>query len=228
MTRQRKVVPAALVSLALAVGATALPIGPAVALTNCTVSAADQAIDAQEQDMLARVNSHRMANGRSPLQLSADATRAAAWFSREMATLGNMPADHVDSFGRNIPTRLTQCDVHFTAWAENIAFGSSSAAVIFEMWKNSGVHNTNMLRPEVTLAGVARTHRPANDAWYWALDFTAPTTTSTAGSTWYSDGTNTKGGGAGTTARATRWGPSRTCPINWSSPPAAAAPPWRC
>ena len=202
MARQRKVVLSAMVSVALAVAAAALPIGPAMALTNCSVSAGDQAIDGQEQELLARINDYRAANGLPALHLSADATRAAAWFSREMATLGHMPPDHIDSWGRYIPTRLTQCDVHFTAWAENIAFGSASAAAIFELWRNSPPHNTNMLRPEVTLAGVARTYRPANDTWYWALDLTAPTSTATSGSTWYSDGTNGQSGAPGATVRA--------------------------
>lgn len=202
MARQRNVVLPVVVSLAIALGTIALHVGPAAGLTNCSVSAEDQAIDAEERQLLFLINEYRAANGRPALSLSADATRAAAWFSREMATLGRMPADHVDSVGRDIPTRLSECDVRYTAWAENIAFGPSTASGIFELWRNSPVHNTNMLRPEVSLAGIARTYRPANDAWYWAADFTAPASTITSGSTWYADGTNAQSGGSGAAVRA--------------------------
>ncbi|HEX2047935.1 MAG TPA: CAP domain-containing protein [Acidimicrobiales bacterium] len=188
MTR-RNPLSAALTAVAIVLGTFVVFLTPARALTNCTVSAADQAVDAEEQQLLALVNQYRLANGRAPLTMDPDVTRAAAWFARDMASKNYVGADHVDSFGRDIPTRLAQCDVAFTAWAENIAWGYDMAEEVFTAWRNSPTHNTNMLRPEVTLAGIGRAFDAASEFdWYWVLDLTAPaaggtTTTTTAPTT---------------------------------------------
>jgi uncharacterized protein YkwD len=185
---RRSPLSAALTAVAIVLGTFVVFLTPARALTNCSVSAADQAVDAEEQQLLTLVNQYRVANGRAPLAMDPNVTRAAAWFARDMASKNYVGADHVDSFGRNIPTRLTQCDVAFTAWAENIAWGFDMAEEVFTAWQNSAVHNTNMLRPEVSLAGIGRAFDAASEFdWYWVLDLTAPaaggTTTTTAAPT---------------------------------------------
>lgn len=189
---------AAILAAALAVGA-----APAGALTNCTVSAAEQALDAEEQRMLVLVNDYRASRGLGRLTYSPDVTRAAAWFSRHMADTNTFPANHVDGFGRDIPTRLTQCDVRHVRWAENIAALPPTAQEVFDLWRNSPPHNTNLLEPNVTLTGIARAFRAGTRyGWYWTMDYTTPPSTSIAGSTWYSDGANARTGTAGATVRA--------------------------
>jgi uncharacterized protein YkwD len=185
---------------------TALP-GPARAQTaSCPVSSSDLTIDAEEQQLLDLVNTYRVSNGRSPLTMDIAVTRAAAWFSRDMATLNYFPANHVDSNGRDIPTRRTWCGVGWQAWRENIYAGSPDAEVVFEAWRTSPVHNTNMLASDITLAGVARSFNAgAQFGWYWAMDYTTPAAGATAvvaGSTWYSNGAKTRSGPVGTAIQA--------------------------
>ncbi len=183
MTRKKSAL-AAVASAALVLAAVMALLSPARALTNCSVSGEDQAVDAEEQQMLVLVNEYRQANGRNPLSLSPDVTRAAAWFSRDMATKDYFANDHVDSLGRDVPTRLSQCDVSFVQYAENIAAGNDSAEETFEQWRNSPTHDANMVLPGVTLAGIARAFNQASTfGWYWTLDLTAPGSTTTSSST---------------------------------------------
>ena len=176
MTR-RSPLSAALTAVAVVLATLVVFLAPARALTNCSVSAGDQAVDSEEQQLLELINEYRVANGRAPLAMDPAVTRAAAWFARDMATKDYIAYDHVDSLGRNVPTRLTQCDVAFTAYAENIAWGFATAEDVFEAWRDSPTHNTNMLRPEVTRAGIGRAFDAASAAdWYWVLDLTAPAT----------------------------------------------------
>jgi uncharacterized protein YkwD len=198
-----------LVGLLITVAAaslTAVP-GPAGAQTaNCPVSSSDLTIDTEEQQLLALVNTYRLNNGRSALTMDTAVTRAAAWFSRDMATRNYFPLDHVDMNGRYIPTRLTWCGVAWQAWRENIYAGSPGAEVVFEAWRNSPVHNTNLLATDITLAGVARTFNAATQfGWYWVMNYTAPAAAPravVAGTTWYSNGAKQRTGPAGTVIQA--------------------------
>lgn len=173
--------------------------------TTCTVTAANAAIDAEEQQFLTLINQYRVANGRSALTISSAATRAASWFSWDMATDNYLPPNHVDTNGRDIPTRVTWCGVNWSAVAENIYAGNGTAQAAFDWWRNSAVHNTNMLSTAVTRIGIARHFNAASTyGWYWTTDFVTETAAapSVAGSAWYTDGTNTQSGPAGTTVRA--------------------------
>lgn len=146
----------------------------------CSVSAQDQAIDAEEQALLGLINQYRQANGKNALAMHSDVARAAAWFSRDMATRNYFPYNHVDSNGRSIDQRLNWCAVSFSNWAENIYAGSPAAQAVFDAWRASSTHNTNMLRDGVTSAGIARAYDAGSTyGWYWTLDLTD----SAAGST---------------------------------------------
>ena len=176
---------------------------PALAQTACPVSASDQAIDAEEQELLTLINNYRAANGRNALSLSTAATRAAAWFSRDMASKNYTPPDHVDSNGRTIDQRLTWCGVTWTNFAEAIYWGSPDAQAAFDWWRNSPTHNAIMLSPQVTHAGIARAFDASSTFdWYWTLDLTAgeptpPPQPVLAGATFYSDGTSSRTGPSG-------------------------------
>ena len=203
--RNRRRLSGVLVAVAAA-SLTALP-SPARAQTAaCPVSSSDLAIDAEEQQLLELVNTYRVNNGRSPLTMDTAVTRAAAWFSRDMATRNYFAGTHVDMNGRDIPTRLTWCGVAYNAWRENIYAGSPEAETVFAAWRDSPVHNTNMLATDITLAGVARSFDPAAQfGWYWVMDYTSPAAGPTAvvsGSTWYSNGAKSSSGPVGTTIQA--------------------------
>ncbi|HET7719049.1 MAG TPA: CAP domain-containing protein, partial [Acidimicrobiales bacterium] len=193
-----------MVALVAAASLTALP-GPARAQTApCPVSSSDLAVDAEEQQLLDLVNTYRLNNGRGALTMDTAVTRAAAWFSRDMATKNYFPANHVDMNGRDIPTRLTWCGVPWQAWRENIYFGSGEAETVFEAWRTSPPHNTNLLATDITLAGVARSFNASSVA-YWVMDYTTPAAGAVAvvsGSTWYSNGSKTRSGPVGTAIQA--------------------------
>ncbi len=150
--------------------------------STCPVSSTDQAIDSEEQALLNLINEYRQQYGKPALAMHSTVTRAAAWFSRDMATKNYFPSNHVDSNGRTIEQRLRWCGASFTNWAENIYAGRPDAQSVFSAWRNSSVHNTNMLREGVSSAGIARAYGAGTAyGWYWALDLTnSAATTSTA------------------------------------------------
>lgn len=179
---------------------------PARAQTaGCSVSAQDQAVDAEEQALLGLINQYRQANGKSALVMHSDVTRAAAWFSHDMATRNYFPYNHNDSDGRSIDQRLTWCGVSFSNWAENIYAGSPAAQAVFDAWRASSTHSTNMLRDGVTSAGIARAYEAGSTyAWYWTLDLT-----------------DSAGGTTGTTRPVTT-----TTPTTTSTGPSPGTPEW--
>ena len=209
----------ALVAVALVLGGMVTVLPSAGALTNCTVSAAQQAIDAEEAQMLTLINQYRAANGLGPLTMNPDVTRAATWFAVDMATKNYFPADHIDSFGRDVPIRLTQCDVSYTAYAENIAGGNATAAATFSQWQNSATHNANMLNPNVTLAGVARAFNAASAfGWYWVLNETSPGGgTSTTSSSSRSTSTSSTSTSTSTSTTSTTVAPTTTTSTSTST-----------
>jgi uncharacterized protein YkwD len=176
----------------------------AQAITNCTVSSTDLAIDAEEQKLLDLINQYRVTNGRNRLAFQTDVNRAAAWMSRDMAT--NNRFSHIDSLGRSMGTRLTQCGVSYTSAAENIAAGQTTAQAVFDAWKASSGHNTNMLRTGVTAAGIGRAYN-ANSTYktYWTFNVTNTSVSSTSSTTTTTTGssTTTTTGSTTTTTRST-------------------------
>jgi len=171
---RRRTLHVALASTALALSAALTFLSPAGAQTACSVSADDQAVDTEEKQLLDLVNQYRSENRLRALSLDSALTRAAAWFSRDMATNDRFAGNHVDSLGRDIPTRVTDCGATWTYVTENIAAGYASAAKVFEEWRLSPGHNSAMLHPDVTRAGIGRAHNPASFyKWYWTLDLTA-------------------------------------------------------
>ncbi len=182
MTRTRRCAPL-IATVAVVLAMLAWPSSPVGAQTPaCPVSAEDQAIDAQEQALLGLINQYRQSYGKPALAMHSGVTRAAAWFSRDMATKNYFPYNHVDSNGRTVDQRLAWCGVTFSNWAENIYAGSGEAQRVFDAWRTSSGHNANLLRDGVTSAGIARAYNSASTyKWYWTLDLTnsAPTATTT-------------------------------------------------
>lgn len=199
-----------LVGILVAVAAaslTAIPSPVRAQTAPCPVSSPDLAIDSEEQQLLDLVNTYRQQNGRQALTMDVAVTRAATWFSRDMATFNYFPLDHVDRNSRFIPDRLTWCGVSYNAWRENIYAGSPEAEDVFLAWRNSPTHNTNLLATDITLAGVARSQNTASQfGWYWVMNYTSPGAgggaATVAGSTWHSTGAKTRSGPVGTTIRA--------------------------
>ena len=145
----------------------------ALALTNCTVSAVDLALDAQELDFLSRINTYRAANGAGPLVTTTSLTRASAWMANDLGVKAYF--SHDEPSGRAWSTRLTDCDHPTGGWrGENVAAGTfwDTAASAFTAWQNSPGHNANMLNPNYTRIGIGRKFTAGSPyGWYWVTDF---------------------------------------------------------
>lgn len=128
---------------------------------NCTVSAADLQIDAEEQKMLTLLNEFRKQKGAPEVKLSTNITRSASWMSRDMATTNNL--DHTDSLNRTPSKRAKDCGAPYGA--ENIAMGNTDAQGTMEQWIDSPGHNRNMGDPKYTVVGIARSGN------YWTQVF---------------------------------------------------------
>ena len=99
---------------------------------DCTVSAADVALDADEKEFLRLINDYRVANGRQPLRISYMLTRASMWKSKDMGVNGYFAHDDTPS-GRTWSGRISDCGYnHGTYIGENIAAGYPSAAAVFD------------------------------------------------------------------------------------------------
>ena len=136
--------------------------GRAQTIVNCTVSAAELAINPEEQKMLDLVNAHRRANGKAPLKFSPSLNRAAAWMAKDSSDRGNVTT-HTDSLGR-VFQRLRDCGYTGGGTAENAFCSGAGAQSTFDGFKNSSGHNGNMLG-NYTVIGIAQVGR------CWIQDF---------------------------------------------------------
>jgi uncharacterized protein YkwD len=147
--------------------------GRAQALTNCTLASGDPSISQVELEFLHLINEYRADNGVGPLSLSPTLSHAATWKAVDMAAKDYFA--HDDANGRNLATRLIDCDYPSGGWeGENLAAGDpfASAQAALDAWKRSPSHNENMLRPEFTLIGIAREQVDGSYyGHYWVTDF---------------------------------------------------------
>ncbi len=129
-------------------------------------------IDAQEEAFLDFINIYRAYGGIDPLVLSDTLNQAASWKSEHMAA--NDYLGHDDAgIGRDFVARLRDCGYTAdTSLAENVAAGNDTAEETFEQWRQSAVHNTNMLDPNMVAIGIARAFDADSEfGWYWATEF---------------------------------------------------------
>ncbi len=143
---------------------------PVQAAGDCTVSAAAIALDASEREFLVLINDHRAQNGRAPLAASYTLSRAAQWKSNDMAA--NAYFSH-DDLNRTWIARIRDCGYTQNAYiGENIAAGQSTAQSVFDAWKNSPGHNSNMLSANYTAIGIGLAYVPGSPyGYYWTNEF---------------------------------------------------------
>lgn len=132
------------------------------------------ALDAETEKglFLVLINDYRRQNGLGLLELNSRLQAASQWMSGDMAA--NNYFSHTDSLGRSYSQRLAAFNypVSSTATGENIAAGYSTAAAVFEGWRNSPGHNANMLGANYRVIGIGLAYHAASDyGWYWTTDF---------------------------------------------------------
>jgi len=139
---------------------------------DCTVTATEAGLDTEEQTFLTLINNYRVANGRTALTASYTLTRASAWKSKDMGTLSYFAHDDTP-IARSWSQRIRDCGYGFNTYlGENIAAGYTTADAVFNGWKNSPGHNSNMLGSNYTTIGIGRHYVAGSPyGWYWTTDF---------------------------------------------------------
>ncbi len=130
-----------------------------------------EALDSEEQAFLQLINTYRQQNGLQALNLSPTLTTAAELHSEDMAY--NDYFSHTSLDGRTFVDRMRNAGYMYDTWlGENIAAGYSTAGDVFDAWKNSSIHDANMLMPEFKVIGVGRAYNASSYyGWYWTTDF---------------------------------------------------------
>ncbi len=119
------------------------------ALANCSTST--MAIDAAEQQIANDINARRADNGLSPLALSPNLSRAAAWKSEDAAA--NSIFSHMDSAQRSPFQRATDCGYPSANVSEVVAQGYGPSVVV-GAWMGSDGHRAAILTPGMKVMGV--------------------------------------------------------------------------
>lgn len=133
--------------------------------------------DAQETQFLQLINDYRAQHGVGALKLSGIVSEAAARHSLDMGTYGFF--NHTTQRSSYFPAGSSPWDrmaalgyPSAAAMAENIAGGPLTAQAAFDGWRNSPGHNTNMLRSEFQVIGIARRVVAGSPyGVYWTTDF---------------------------------------------------------
>ncbi len=115
---------------------------------------------------LAEVNAFRTKNGRQPVVLDARLSRAAAMQSQDQAKRSSI--GHYGSDGSKPKDRAARAGYHAKIAAENVAAGQKSFSDVLRGWEESSGHRSNLLRPDVSAAGVAMAKSEGGRA-YWTL-----------------------------------------------------------
>jgi uncharacterized protein YkwD len=126
---------------------------------------------AEELALLGLINEHRSALGVSGLTSQSQLEAAAQSHSQDQAT--NQFSDHTGTDGKFIDARMKAFGYTPEWWAENIYYGGASASEVFNWWKSSPGHNSNMLSSNYTEIGLG-VARSSAGVWYWTAKFADP------------------------------------------------------
>ncbi len=141
--------------LAVLAGVVAPTATPASTATQCTPAAG---WGKNRPDLAAQVvtlvNSYRASKGLRPLGVSASLTASSSWKSLHMAGNGYFAHDDPPPVSRSAYQRAKDCGFNGDAWAENIAWGYTSARSVVDGWLRSAGHRANMDNPSFTSTGV--------------------------------------------------------------------------
>lgn len=132
---------------------------------NCT---ADGTIDAEEATFIRLLNQYRGSNGLTPVTVSGNASKIAAWMAQDSANRNYL--GHVDSLGRDPQTRMNGCgDPYYNQEINAKGENDPSAQNALNGYKASPEHNAAMLNPQNVQAGIARVL--SGNFSFWVIDF---------------------------------------------------------
>ena len=153
-----------------------------------------QSYEPEEQQFLELINQYRAENGLQPLALSAPLSVASERHSEDMGTYGFFSHTTGGSsyypVGSGHPERISQEGYDYNTYtAENLAYGQTTAAEVFEAWRISPGHNVNMLG-DYSVIGIGLTW--VNGTPYWTTVFGAYADPSVSGGGASTDDTSTE------------------------------------
>lgn len=161
-----------LVTIAPLPSTRAAPGSPVGQAAIAAVTTAEACLDDQEIAFLTAINQYRDSNGLAPLTVTQTLTAASEHHSLDMANTSWF--DHVMSDGTTVEQNVRAHGYTGSSWGENIAAGTymSDAATVFEAWRTSPSHNTNMLSTSFAAIGIARDYNASSEhGWYWTTIF---------------------------------------------------------
>ncbi|MGW8354497.1 sigma-70 family RNA polymerase sigma factor [Streptomyces wedmorensis] len=120
-----------------------------------------------EERVTAKVNRLRAAAGCGPLHTDARLVAAARAYARDMAARGYY--GHSSPEGDFADARITAAGYDWSAWAENLARGSSDPADVVDDWTDGAMHEENMLDCRYRDTGVASVPGPGGTIWVQKL-----------------------------------------------------------
>lgn len=144
-----------------------------------------QTYEPEEQQFLELINDYRLENGLEPLLLSDPLSVASERHSDDMGTYGffshTTEASSYYPVGSDHTDRIAQEGYDYNTYtAENLAYGHSTAAAVFEGWRTSPDHNINMLG-DYKVIGIGLAW--VNGTPYWTTEFGAYVDPSATGGT---------------------------------------------
>lgn len=128
---------------------------------------ADFKLTCEEARFVSLLNIYRANNNLNLVAVSKNGVESTRWHAQDMIDKNYF--SHTEPNGRTFSVRAAAFG--YSAWAENIAAGNTSASATFCQWKNSPGHNTNMLRAEHRSIGIGNANGVSVYRSYWANNF---------------------------------------------------------
>lgn len=124
-----------------------------------------------QTELLNLVNNARRSAGLRTLTLESRLNTAAQLHSEDQARRQQMT--HTGSDGSSVSTRVSRAGYRWSAVAENVAAGYTSASSVHTGWMNSPGHRANIMNGRYVHMGVGLA-RANNGVLYWTQVFAAP------------------------------------------------------
>jgi len=123
-------------------------------------------------ELLTLTNEVREAAGLEPLSWSDTLAGCAAARAEELPQVSNeQNAGHLRPNGEPWFTVNGYTEDNSPMFAENIAYGQTSAREVFDAWMNSAGHYENIMRPEYRTFGAALYEADGGYYYYWVEEF---------------------------------------------------------
>jgi uncharacterized protein YkwD len=118
-------------------------------------------------------NSERSKAGLAAMRANARLMRAAQLHADQMARMNKLAHELSGAQYPRPQDRLAAAGYQWSAYAENIAMGQSSAAVAMDSWMRSSGHRANILNPSLAEIGIGFARDSAGRP-YWVQVFGTP------------------------------------------------------